>query len=122
EVENRQLAQIETLTNQVYLTTETIEDVLELAGVTRKNTLSEGGPFVEFTETAGFNDRLRELDEALDRLDEVKLLVQRIPIINPLPGAKITSRFGSRKDPFRHQVAYHAGLGDRLITPQPDAY
>jgi len=113
EVENRQLAQIETLTNQVYLTTETIEDVLELAGVTRKNTLSEGGPFVEFTETAGFNDRLRELDEALDRLDEVKLLVQRIPIINPLPGAKITSRFGSRKDPFRHQVAYHAGLDFR---------
>jgi len=113
EVENRQLVQIETLTNQVYLTAETIEDVLELAGVVRTDTLSEGGPFVEFTDTVDFDSRLRELDEALERLDKVKQLIQQVPIINPLPGAKITSRFGSRKDPFRRQVAYHAGLDFR---------
>jgi len=113
DVEQRQLAQIETLTNQVYLTMESIQDVLELAGLTPKHGPNAGGPLVEISETSDFEGRLQELDEALGQLDGMKRLVQQIPIINPLPGAKITSRFGSRRDPFQNQLAYHSGLDFR---------
>lgn len=92
---------------------ETIEDVLELAGLAPKDGRSEGGPLPGLSEAPDFSVRLQELDEALDRLDELKRLVQRIPVITPLPGARITSRFGSRRDPFLKQVAYHSGLDFR---------
>ena len=113
EVERKQLAQIETLTTQVYVTTEAIEEVLDLAGFTQKGVSNTGGPLVEMSEYSGFEERMQELDEALGRLDELKGVVRRVPIINPLPGAKITSRFGSRKDPILKRVAYHSGLDFR---------
>lgn len=113
EVERKQQAQIETLTTQVYLTTETIEEVLELAGLTHKEASNTGGPLIEIMENPDFEGRIQELDEALGRLDELKKVVRRVPIINPLPGAKITSRFGTRKDPIRKRVAYHSGIDFR---------
>lgn len=113
EVERIQLSQLETLTAGVYITAQTIEEALELAGIVEKDALNVGGPFIEVPDHANFDIRMQELDEALGRLDELREIVQRVPIINPLPGAKITSRFGSRKDPILKRMAYHSGLDFR---------
>jgi murein DD-endopeptidase MepM/ murein hydrolase activator NlpD len=113
DMERIQLSQLETLTAGAYVTALTIEEALELAGVVEKDTLNIGGPFIEVPDHAGFDIRMQELDEALGRLDELREIVRRVPIINPLPGAKITSRFGSRKDPILKRMAYHSGLDFR---------
>lgn len=113
DVERIQLSQLETLTAGVHITAQTIEEALELAGIVEKDALNAGGPFIEVPDHADFDIRMQELDEALGRLDELREIVQRVPIINPLPGAKITSRFGSRKDPILKRMAYHSGLDFR---------
>lgn len=110
-VEKNQLNQVETLTTQAYLAAETIQELLELTGIA--STSNVGGPFIELKDNAAFEERIEELDEALGRLDDLKETARRIPIINPLPGAKITSRFGGRKDPILNRVAYHSGMDFR---------
>lgn len=113
QVEQNQLRQIETLTEQAYIAAETIQEVLELTGISGNDHRNVGGPFIDLSEEASFEERMEELDEALSRLDDLKETAQRIPIISPLPGAKVTSRFGARKDPILNRVAYHSGMDFR---------
>lgn len=111
EAEQKQLAQIDTLTRHVYQTAETLEELLESIGIAPAT--PAGGPLTVTTGLTPFEYQLQELDEALANLDRLRVFAGSIPLINPLPGARVTSRFGKRKDPFHKQVAFHSGVDFR---------
>jgi murein DD-endopeptidase MepM/ murein hydrolase activator NlpD len=112
-LESDQLARISSLTEEAYQTTEAIGEALGAAGIPLATGYGEedvGGPLIAPGEMVPFEDRVRELDEALDRLEEAKQTARRIPIANPLPGAAVTSGFGMRRDPLLGRPAHHSGL------------
>lgn len=77
-----------------------------------------GGPFVP-DNAVEFADLADELNASLDTLETLKQKVQRLPIGNPVPGAAVSSHFGSRVDPFNRKKAFHAGIDFRGRTGTP---
>ncbi|MCT7375351.1 peptidoglycan DD-metalloendopeptidase family protein [Chelativorans salis] len=116
DIEAEQIERVETLAEEVYRTAETIADALGSAGISVADGYGEedvGGPLIAPAANAGFKEKVRELDEALQRLDELKQTARRIPIANPLPGAAVTSGFGLRRDPILRRPAHHSGVDFR---------
>ncbi len=50
------------------------------------------------------------LREDLNQFNRYKMQMANLPIANPVPGAKITSRYGRRRDPFTKESRYHSGM------------
>jgi murein DD-endopeptidase MepM/ murein hydrolase activator NlpD len=78
-----------------------------------------GGPFIPIADPAAFNTYLELLHESFDVLKSTQTKLAAVPLRNPLPGHKITSKFGSRIDPFRKRVAMHAGMDFKARTGTP---
>ncbi|MFC5037929.1 M23 family metallopeptidase [Tianweitania sediminis] len=78
-----------------------------------------GGPLVVADKKQIFNTRVRELDLALRRLDDVKDRARNLPIANPAPGQPITSSFGLRRDPLLGTAALHSGMDFRAKVGTP---
>ena len=53
-----------------------------------------GGPLVPIDNPALFDNKVKELDDAIDLLDRMKSKLRRFPIANPAPGHSISSSFG----------------------------
>lgn len=77
-----------------------------------------GGPFLAADPTE-FDDLSDDLSSVLDRLDDLKERTRTLPIGQPVPGARISSRFGSRVDPFFRKTAFHAGIDYRATAGTP---
>ena len=72
-----------------------------------------GGPFVpydEMTQAEGFVRGLDTLESALDALDKTRREIRSFPIAHPVPGMKVTSGFGKRRDPLLGRTAFHGGI------------
>lgn len=74
-----------------------------------------GGPYeAEDASKLGMDipfDINTNLDANIDYLMHLEEVVNAMPLTYPIKGgARITSRFGTRMDPFRHQGAMHYGL------------
>jgi murein DD-endopeptidase MepM/ murein hydrolase activator NlpD len=70
-----------------------------------------GGPFEEVTPGGDAVDpRFAELFATWRQLDQLEQGVASIPSIMPVQGARWTSGFGTRSDPFRGRAAMHAGI------------
>jgi murein DD-endopeptidase MepM/ murein hydrolase activator NlpD len=69
-----------------------------------------GGPFMPAPNGEAFNYSLRGLDEALQQFDKVLTHVANLPLKYPVIGAKISSKFGTRRDPFLGRSAFHSGM------------
>jgi len=69
-----------------------------------------GGPFIPANGELSFSDSLTRLDQALRTYDRLKTKSARVPLADPLPGARVTSIFGVRPDPFFHRAALHSGV------------
>lgn len=78
-----------------------------------------GGPLVSVDKSQIFDTRVRELDLALRRLDDVKERARSLPIANPAPGQPITSSFGLRRDPLLGTAALHSGMDFRAKVGTP---
>ena len=78
-----------------------------------------GGPFVAADSGLDFEDLASELEETLEALDQLKSTAKRLPLGNPVPGARITSTFGNRVDPFLGGSAFHAGIDFAATTGTP---
>jgi murein DD-endopeptidase MepM/ murein hydrolase activator NlpD len=75
-----------------------------------------GGPFIPLkVDAAGspFEQAVARLQEALKSADKLRALVPYVPLRKPLPGADVTSSFGSRVDPFFGRAAMHSGIDFR---------
>lgn len=124
-IEDEQLVRISSLAEDTYKTADSIAETLAEAGLPVDESYGKddvGGPLIAIDNASQFETRMRELDDALDRLDALKQKVTRLPIANPAPGKTITSGFGVRTDPLLGKPALHSGIdfraavGDRVRT------
>lgn len=72
-----------------------------------------GGPYEPLKQNADFSDHLEALNYSLVALDTAKGKISTLPVANPVPGKTVSSRFGSRVDPFKGKVAMHSGMDFR---------
>lgn len=118
-IEAEQLDGIDTLAENAFETADEIATALEAAGLPVDiDTTGDavGGPLLPVEIGLHFEDRVRELDAALEKLEAVKALAQVLPIHNPAPGLPMSSRFGVRTDPFLRKPAMHAGIDFRAAA------
>ena len=83
---------------------------------------AEGGPFIAADSAeamSSFSAQVQELDTELGRFRQAKKQARRYPLANPLPGADITSTFGTRTDPLLGTAAFHSGMDFRSATGEP---
>ncbi|WP_173932200.1 M23 family metallopeptidase [Chelativorans sp. Marseille-P2723] len=121
-LEADQLHRIDTVAEEAFQTAEAIAEALSAAGIPVADDYGEGdvgGPLFFAGENLPFEDRVRELDDVLSRLEELKQKARRIPIANPIPGAAVTSGFGVRRDPLIGRPAHHSGIDFRARMGAP---
>ncbi|MEO3387389.1 peptidoglycan DD-metalloendopeptidase family protein [Mesorhizobium sp. CAU 1741] len=121
-IEAEQIDGIETLAENAFRTADEIATSLEAAGLpVDLDTADEavGGPLLPVQGGLRFEAGVRELDEALEKLESVKAIARLMPIHNPAPGKSVTSSFGVRRDPFLRKPAMHAGIDFRATAGTP---
>lgn len=121
-IENEQLLRIRSLAQDTDKTADSIAEALSEAGLPVDRDYGKGdvgGPLIAIDNASKFEARMKELDDALDRLDMLKQTVGRLPIANPEPGRTITSGFGVRTDPLIGKPALHSGIDFRVPIGQP---
>jgi murein DD-endopeptidase MepM/ murein hydrolase activator NlpD len=117
-IESQQLTRIATLADNAYKNADAITQALEAAGLPvdsdfGKNESDVGGPLIPLDSSMMFDSKVKELDEALDTLDQLKKEARRLPLANPAPGHSVTSPFGVRTDPILGTAALHSGMDFR---------
>ncbi|TPL90193.1 M23 family metallopeptidase [Mesorhizobium sp. B2-3-12] len=117
-IENDQLSRISTLADNAYKSADAIQQALQAAGLPvdgdfGKNESDVGGPLIPLDSSMIFDSKVKELDEALDTLDQLKKEARRLPLANPAPGHSVTSPFGVRTDPILGTAALHSGMDFR---------
>ncbi|TGP96044.1 MULTISPECIES: M23 family metallopeptidase [unclassified Mesorhizobium] len=117
-IENEQLSRISTLADNAYKSADAIQQALQAAGLPvdsdfGKNESDVGGPLIPLNSSMIFDSKVKELDEALDTLDQLKKEARRLPLANPAPGHSVTSPFGVRTDPLLGTAALHSGMDFR---------
>lgn len=129
DIETEQLDHIGALADNAQQNADAIADALEAAGLpidsdARQNDFSQdgvgksdvGGPLIPVDSSAMFESKVKDLDEALDTLDQMKKEARRLPLANPAPGHVVTSPFGVRADPLIGTAALHSGMDFRAPT------
>ncbi|MGI9352417.1 MAG: M23 family metallopeptidase [Rhizobiaceae bacterium] len=89
-----------------------IESVLESIGVPFNAEFDSGigGPFVPLDHSVEFETHLLALEQSLKLYDSVSSVAKTVPLGTPVTGAKLSSRYGMRVDPFNKRMAMHGGL------------
>ncbi|OHV66686.1 hypothetical protein LCM4577_28110 [Mesorhizobium sp. LCM 4577] len=121
-IENQQLSRITTLADNAYKNADGIVQALEAAGLPVDSEFDKGdvgGPLVPLDPSMAFDSKVKELDEALDALDQVKKEARKLPLANPAPGHTVTSPFGVRTDPILGSAALHTGMDFRAPIGMP---
>ena len=118
EIDSSQIKQVRHLADTASETAGKIETALSAAGYQPKGDAdtAEGGPFIAADGAEAinsFNAEINELDAALNRLSRTRRAARLYPVANPLPGADVTSSFGSRRDPLLGTAAFHSGMDFR---------
>jgi len=122
-IEAEQMTSLQTLASETYETADAIREVLVEAGLPVDVDFGKeediGGPLVGLDPEAVFDERVRELEEALGQLETLKQSARDYPIFNPAPGQSVSSSFGVRRDPFLRRPAMHSGIDFRGRTGTP---
>jgi murein DD-endopeptidase MepM/ murein hydrolase activator NlpD len=89
-------------------------DVERMLERLRRDEGGQGGPFVPAEEAAELGGeegpRVASLVSNLERVALLQEAADRMPIALPVKGARITSGFGKRRDPFVRRLARHEGV------------
>ncbi|GMG84466.1 DUF5930 domain-containing protein [Paralimibaculum aggregatum] len=92
-------------------------DIERILATTRSEYSGSGGPFEPLTEDeaarldGGEEDtRIAALMGDLERANLLRIAVDRLPFGLPVHGARFTSGFGKRRDPFRRRWSMHKGV------------
>jgi murein DD-endopeptidase MepM/ murein hydrolase activator NlpD len=121
-----QVAFVEELASDVTERTERIAAVLEEIGRDvpgdGKDEEAMGGPFIPLpsdVDPETFRDGVALVTAEVERFETLQDTVSGLPLMTPMSGATITSRFGVRTDPFRRRPAMHTGIDFRAPSGQP---
>ncbi len=68
-----------------------------------------GGPYEPLDQNSDFSAHLNALDITLTALEKARKKIALVPVNNPTPGKMVSSRYGSRIDPFKGTYAMHSG-------------
>ncbi|MEM9677944.1 MAG: M23 family metallopeptidase [Pseudomonadota bacterium] len=109
--EEQQLVALNRLRDKTLNTNRQLRRILKQQGVKLPtNGTSIGGPLIELKGGSQFVATEEALNAALHDLNVVRSAALSLPHGSPSPGARISSRFGSRRDPFTGRSAVHSGL------------
>ncbi len=89
-----------------------------------KSVLAIGGPFVSLNmdsqERKASLKQIKRINRHVDKLLGYQDVVQKLPLARPLPSRyRLTSGFGTRRDPFKRTRAMHQGIDFRGPTGTP---
>ncbi|RJT37527.1 M23 family metallopeptidase [Mesorhizobium waimense] len=115
-IETEQLTRVATLADNAYKSADAITQALQAAGLPVDSDFGKsdaGGPLIPVDGSMIFDSKVKELDEALDALDDLKKEARKLPLANPAPGHSVTSPFGVRTDPILGTAALHSGMDFR---------
>jgi murein DD-endopeptidase MepM/ murein hydrolase activator NlpD len=91
-------------------------DIDSILAQTRAAYSGTGGPFEPLSEqeTAALerqgDQRIAALMRDLERVNLMRIAVDRLPFGRPVTGVRLTSGFGKRRDPFRGTWSMHSGV------------
>jgi murein DD-endopeptidase MepM/ murein hydrolase activator NlpD len=118
-IEEQQINRIQSLAQNTSRKTAEITRILkgsQLPAPRIDNATAVGGPFIPADNNLAFDYSLRGLDQALQQFDKVLDHIDVLPIKNPVAGAKISSHYGHRRDPFLKRRAFHSGMDFKART------
>lgn len=69
-----------------------------------------GGPFEPLPAADAYESRISVLNEALERLEQLNVAFDGLPLAVPIAEAVVSSAFGKRIDPFLGKAAMHSGI------------
>ncbi|MGB3538995.1 MAG: M23 family metallopeptidase [Mesorhizobium sp.] len=122
DIEAKQLNHVTQLADNAQHNADAISDALEAAGlpVDRDqggfDKSDVGGPLIPVDSSTIFESKVKDLDEALNTLDQLKKEARSLPLANPAPGHVVTSPFGVRTDPIVGTAALHSGMDFRAAV------
>ena len=120
-IDNSQRAEVDQLRIAAAHKAEKITSILKSTGVRvpQMPKTDVGGPFVPLDHSVPFEAHLEALESTLNHYDSITGIARKMPFANPIPGAKISSRFGYRKDPFNGRSAMHSGMDFKAARGTP---
>jgi murein DD-endopeptidase MepM/ murein hydrolase activator NlpD len=117
---HEQIAYVETVANGVVERADQIMAVLDKLGHPVRSSETEtdgiGGPFVALApdvDPETFRDNVSRITADIERLAAAKQRANQLPLSKPIVNAAISSRYGSRVDPFLGRPALHTGIDFR---------
>lgn len=122
DIESDQMTRLDKLADNAYERAEAIGDALQAAGIAVDadfDRVDVGGPLVPVDSSTMFDSKVKELDDAMSKLDQAQKIATRVPISNPGKGWAVSSTFGVRKDPFLGTAALHSGMDFRAPAGAP---
>lgn len=122
QTERAQIAELKQLKKSADTKVMKLARILSQQGIRVPDTSAVGGPLIELKSGNKFMNTMNALDASLEMLEEVRRAARSLPHGSPAPGKKISSGFGSRRDPFTKSRAMHGGLdfkagyGSRVVA------
>ncbi len=116
---------IERLSERTKLSLDVIEMTVRMTGLDVDNLvaqvdhshLGQGGPFIpagggldNFAPSAELGNTVNHLEEQLNRWSALRILLVSLPLTAPLDQYRISSSYGSRKDPVNGRKAQHRAV------------
>ncbi|MEM6712893.1 MAG: M23 family metallopeptidase [Pseudomonadota bacterium] len=103
----------------------TLPDVARLRDIGATHALAlqadgVGGPLLEPRDgLSGFDIEAEHAERVMEGLSEARAALDAVPVVAPARGARLSSRFGNRRDPFTRRTAFHAGIDYAAPTGTP---
>ncbi|MDD9909950.1 MAG: M23 family metallopeptidase [Ahrensia sp.] len=111
--EREQLARLRKMQEEARQKSKRLASILRKQGIRVPNETAIGGPLIEVDATNRFSSSVSALESSLETLEKVRRAAYSLPHGSPTPGQQISSRFGTRRDPFTGRRAMHGGLDFR---------
>jgi murein DD-endopeptidase MepM/ murein hydrolase activator NlpD len=110
QTERFQIAEIKKMKKEADLKVRKLSSILSKQGIRVPDETAIGGPLIELKSAVDLAQTIHTLDASLELLGKMRKAAYSLPHGSPSPGQKISSRYGSRKDPFTGRAAVHGGL------------
>lgn len=94
------------------------EESAEEAGLLPWQSSGKGGPYIPENWDETVESFTEQLEVSVDKLTNLRKMVEALPLITPVKNSRKVSSFGRRVDPFHKRLAFHAGMD---IVGKPSA-